>query len=309
MNSPSLTFHRPYPHLPRLERKKRPMTIAVGFVYDDGLVFCVDTKISTNIKTNESKLSWCVYGEGRNCATAFAISAMDLKFAKSAVDFCEDAVARIDFKDAGVGIESVKKAIQSALTKFYKEHVFPHPDRGVPGVVDFEFLIGIWLNNETRLYESRETILSPISVYECRGQGAYLAKYLIRQYLEANPGPMTLQGAALIANYAVSSVMDYDESCGGEREGDPEILIVRNSGDCDNAYSNAAYPSVTFAKELQGEFWKLLHDLSHIKGDNDLESPQHLEAYFERIRKLNASHSWVSESMRGMKKNIWFPES
>ena len=129
MNSPSLTFHRPYPHLPRLERKKRPMTIAVGFVYDDGLVFCVDTKISTNIKTNESKLSWCVYGEGRNCATAFAISAMDLKFAKSAVDFCEDAVARIDFKDAGVGIESVKKEIQSALTKFYKEHVFPHPDR------------------------------------------------------------------------------------------------------------------------------------------------------------------------------------
>jgi 20S proteasome alpha/beta subunit len=85
------------------------MTIAVGFVYDDGLVFCVDTKISTNIKTNESKLSWCVYGEGRNCATAFAISAMDLKFAKSAVDFCEDAVARIDFKEEGnsIGVDEV----------------------------------------------------------------------------------------------------------------------------------------------------------------------------------------------------------
>jgi len=289
--------------------RRKPVTIATGFVYDDGLVFCVDTKISTNIKTNESKLSWCVYGEGRNCATAFAISAMDLKFAKSAVDFCEEAVARIDFKDSEVGIESIRKAIQSALTKFYKEHVFPHPDRGVPGVVDFEFLIGVWLNNETRLFESRETVLSHVPLYECRGQGAYLAKYLIRQYLEANPGPLTLQGAALIATCAVSSVMEYDESCGGEREGDPEILIVRNSGECDNAYSNAAYPSVVFARELQGEMWKLLHDLSHIKGDNDVESPQHLEAYFERVRKLNATHSWVSESMRGLKKKIWFPES
>ena len=48
MNSLSLTVRRPYPHHARLERKKPPMTIAVGLVCDDGLVFCVDTKISTS---------------------------------------------------------------------------------------------------------------------------------------------------------------------------------------------------------------------------------------------------------------------
>ncbi len=40
---------------PRVFRPRRkPVTIATGFAYDDGLVFCVDTKITTNIKTNGS---------------------------------------------------------------------------------------------------------------------------------------------------------------------------------------------------------------------------------------------------------------
>src|ERR1700691_2879566 len=86
--------------------RRKPMTVAAGFVYDEGLLFCVDTKISTDIKTDESKIVYRTYGDGK-CATAFAISGFDLKFAKAAIESCEDAVLNIHFTDPTVNIESI----------------------------------------------------------------------------------------------------------------------------------------------------------------------------------------------------------
>ncbi len=262
------------------------MTIAAGFVCNDGLVFCVDTKISTSIKTEESKLAWCVYSEGKNCATAFAISGFDLKFAKSAIDSCEEAVAKINFRDKAVSIETVRKTIQSALAKFYKEHIFPHPDRGIGGAVDFDFLIGIWLNNDTRLFESRETVLSPVSEYECRGGGAYLAKFLIRQYLRANPIPLTLTEAAILAEYTVGSVADFDEHCGGEIE----LLFIRNNGDCGNGFDYPTYVSKSFIEALQQEQWKMIRKLLYLARGSGAESARIVEAYAQRVKEENDSY-------------------
>jgi hypothetical protein len=277
------------------------VTIATGFVYDDGLVFCVDTKVTTNIKTNESKLLWYTTDDRKFCMT-FALAAEDLIFAKAAADSCWQFVTKLDL--ASATIPDVHKAAEFSLAEFYREHIFTHPDR-TPGAVFFEMLIGIWLRNETRLFVSHETILDPVDGYECVGSGAYLAKYLVRQYREANPGPVTLEDAALMATVAVENAIEYDEHCGG----DAEILIFRNSGDMSNAYSTAAYPSPQFVKELQRETWRFLHEVSQNRGDQDVESVPCLEVHFERLRKLNTAHAWVSESARGTRKKIWFPES
>ena len=69
------------------ERKRKPMTVAAGFVFDDGFLFCVDTKITTVIKTNESKLIHYRYADGA-CATTFAISSDDLNFPRAACEAC-----------------------------------------------------------------------------------------------------------------------------------------------------------------------------------------------------------------------------
>src|SRR2546425_4593516 len=102
------------------ERKRKRMTVAAGFVFDGGFLFCVDTKITTTIKTNETKLIHYAFADGQ-CATTFAISSDDLNFPRSACESCRDAISKIDFSSAT--IESVRKAIQSALAKFYKEHI------------------------------------------------------------------------------------------------------------------------------------------------------------------------------------------
>jgi hypothetical protein len=76
-----------------------------------------------------------------------------------------------------------------------------------------------------------------------------------------------------------------------------------------NAYSTAEYPSPAFVKGIQREMWKFLHEAMQNRGDLDVESVPNLEAYFDRVRKLNAEHSWMPESARGLRKKIWFPES
>lgn len=59
---PFQRIRKPQP-LQRLSRRKR-MTVAAGFMFDDGILFCVDTKVSTSIKTNESKLLFYTHGMG-----------------------------------------------------------------------------------------------------------------------------------------------------------------------------------------------------------------------------------------------------
>src|SRR5208282_984495 len=76
--------------------RRKPVTIAAGFVYDQGLVFCADTKISTQIKTNESKITFLV-SDDTLCAMTFAISSEDVNFPRSAVSACWNMVSRMDF--------------------------------------------------------------------------------------------------------------------------------------------------------------------------------------------------------------------
>ena len=276
--------YRPQPPRKKRPRRKR-MTIAAGFAFDDGLLFCVDTKIATDIKTNGSKLLFYTHGEGK-CATAFAISSADLNFPRSAVESCREAVSKIDF--ASANIESVRKAIQSALAKFYREHIFPHPDRS-SGAVYLELLIGIWLKGETRLFVSHETLLNEIEDYECIGSGAYLAKYLIRQYGYGNAESRTLSDAGIISSIAVNAAIDYDEGCGGEAD----MLILNNSGQVEETCRAVLYPGGQLAEGLQREYWKLLHDLAQAGADTKLV----IENYSDRIRKLAAHAEQISASI------------
>jgi hypothetical protein len=272
---------------PRVYRPRRkPVTIAVGFAYDSGLLFCADTKITTNIKTDESKITVLRSDDGLCCMT-FAISSDDINFPQSAISACWDLVNQMNF--ATSTMDAVHNTAEFSLAEFYRDHIYPHPDR-TPDAVFLEILVGIWLRGETRLYVSHETLLTPVEDYECVGSGAYLAKYLIQQYHQANPRAHTLEDTAIMASFAVQSAIDYDEHCGGN----PELLIITNSGECTNAYHTAAYPSDELIKQLQLETWRLLHNLAHVEdGSMEIDTALQLEEHFERVRQINKSYQYV----------------
>jgi len=295
MNSPSLTVRRPYPHPARLERKKPPMTVAVGFVYDDGLVFCADTKVSYPVKANESKLPFFTFDNER-CAIQFAISSDDVNFPKSAITRCLEMIEKMDFSTAT--IDSIKNMAEFSLGEFYKAHIYDHPDR-VPKQLYMQMLIGIWLRNETRLYSLHETVLLRVEKYECLGAGEYLSKYLIKQYERSNPVKFNLTDASLLADYCVREAIDYDDGCGGT----PEIVVMRNSGEVDNGYRTALYPNYDLPKKFQDETWRLLRNLgeAQMQGRANRNAPEIVSGFCERIQAVEAeSRKWESRD---------FPES
>lgn len=272
-----------YKPAPKLYRPRRvPLTAAVGFVYDEGLVFCADTKVSYPVKGNESKLPFFALHNGC-CALQFAISGNDVNFPKSAVTRCVEMVEKMDISTAT--IDSVKNAAEFSLGEFYRDHIYTHPDR-MPTELYMQMLLGIWLRNETRLYALHETVLLRVEKYECLGAGEYLSKYLIKQYERANPGRFTLADAALLADYCVSEAIEYDEKCGGEAE----IVIMRNSGECDNAHRTALYPAY-FINRLRDQSWRFLRELALVQtnGVTEDKAPSLVEEFCDEVRRAEVS--------------------
>jgi len=272
--------------------RRKPVTVAIGIPYDEGIVFCADTKVMYAIKGNESKLPFYSFADGR-CALLFAIASDDVNFPKAAISRCVETVEKMEFSTAT--IDSVRNTAEFALAEFYRDHIYTHPDRA-PGQVYMQMLIGIWLKNRTRLYSMHETVLRPVEEYECIGAGEYLSKYLMKQYKLANHEPFTLADAALMATFCVEEAIDYDEKCGGEAE----IVIMRNDGDISNGYRTAFYPNYKLPVVFRSEAWKLLHVLAveQMKGSSNTVSPGLVEGFCERIRAAEAeSRKWGSGSL------------
>jgi 20S proteasome alpha/beta subunit len=260
------------------------VTIAIGFAYDGGLLFCADTKVTGMIKANESKLEH-FRSENGEWSITFAMSSEDLNFPRMAISRCWNYVNQMDF--ASASIDAVHDSAEFSLAEFYREHIFPHPDR-TPKAVFLELLVGIWLRGEKRLYKSHETVLTAIDQYECIGSGAYLAKYLIGQYQIANPGRMSLQDAAMIIPYAVQSAIDYDENCGGN----PETMIILDNGEVER--NRGSLPDTKFINGLSEITWKLLHDLVNMNEKDKWGSPANdrMDKLSKQVRELDTHTKW-----------------
>ncbi len=283
----------PAPNDPRVYRPRRkPVTVAIGFAYDGGLLFCADTKISTNIKTNESKIEHRV-SDDEQCAVTFAMSSSDLNFPRMAIGKCWEYVRRMDFSSAT--IEAVHDAAEFSLAEFYRDHIYPHPDR-TPGAVFLELLVGIWLRGETRLYVSHETVLNTVDYYECIGSGAYLAKYLIKQYQKATDS-RSLRDASLIAEFSIQSAIDFDEGCGG----DPEMVILKDDGKVDCICPANLYPGTQYIGNLQRQTWKLVHELAQVDDNFEHETAELIQSHCAGIRIANDSCKPAFDNLRLIK--------
>lgn len=269
------------PHHPAYRPGRKPMTVAVGFSCEDGVLLASDTKITTNIKTNESKLIHYT-SKDRHCSLGFAVSSEDMNFPRAAALACWEYLREIDFTSPAMTMEAVRNAAAFSLAEFHKEHIQDHPDRA-PGALFMRMLVGIRLHRQTALFESHETVLSPIDDCECIGSGATIGNYLTRQYLAANGAPETLANAALLAACVVEAAIEIDEYCGGNLE----MLLIRNDGSIDSRSESVDYPGYGLLKRLQVEDWRLLHKLA--AGDIlNSQIDAALEEHSERVKDANS---------------------
>jgi hypothetical protein len=273
------------PDHPANRPKRNRLTIAVGFTHDGGLLLCADTKVSGAIKENQSKLDVRTSNNGY-CRIAFAMSGIDLNFPKSAVEKCWEYVQKeCDF--ATDSIEDVAEATETSLAEFYRDYIFPHPDR-VPNVSYLQFLVGIWLRDRTRLYVSYETLLRPVERYECIGSASYLAKYLIGQYIKANPSRLDFADAELMATVAVRSAIEYDEACGGIAE----LLTIENNGTVHGPVP-VAKESFRFVEGIANLVWKFHRNFIHL--ENRWVS-----------KELDSEYKRLADEIQKLHTSVWF---
>src|SRR5438552_18546096 len=82
----------------RRHRRKIPVTVAIACTFQDGVLFCTDTKITTGQqKAHESKIYAHRWGsETENGVSVFTVSG-DATYAAMAIGKCERAIAGLDF--------------------------------------------------------------------------------------------------------------------------------------------------------------------------------------------------------------------
>lgn len=269
------------------------MTIAAGFACNDGVLLCADTKVSTDVQTQESKLAF-YRSDDAQLAMAFAMTAVDLDFSRSSADRCWASTEQC--LSPSSTIENIRQAAEFSLADFYREEIFPHPDR-LPNQPFFQFLIAVWLRGKTDLFVSKETMLSaPQHPWECLGSGGYLGRNIIRQYIAANGNPDALNEAALVASCAVESAIEYDENCGGEAE----MILLCNDGRVESVTDSVIFPGYGFLKAMGRRDWKLMKTLADPNlSDGDLDFA--LTEHFEKIRQEALSGKQMIDGIREAK--------
>ena len=137
-----------------------------------------------------------------------------------------------------------------------------------------------------------EPPLKPLSefaepaLYEGIGSASYLAKFLIRQYLKANPGHLDSDDAKLLAEYAVWNAIGYDESCGGT----PEILTIANDGTVTGPAPSGDM-SFKFVDGISALFWKFHRNFIHLGDDrwSQEKLDSELKELTDKIKKHHTS--------------------
>ena len=241
-------------------RRDKPITVAIACAFQHGVLFCADTKITTGQeKSHESKIVARQWGEEiKNGVTLFTFSGA-AQYAAAAIRKCERGIEGLDFRSSS--LDEIQDTIENRLVGYYRTHIFPHPDkdRGV----NFELLIGLWLDGEMRVLSSEDTALNIVNGYDCVGAGAYLARYWLRQALgpesKYDPTTVTLEEASFIAEYTMNSTVEYDETCDYEKWGEADYVHMMEIGDVGDIreYSHLR----EFPEALRTQTWTLLRNL------------------------------------------------
>lgn len=181
------------------------MTIAAGFVAQDGILLCTDSQVTSNEKAYRPKMFTEYCGGFR---IGFALSG-DEDYAKTAVF---DAFERVNTLRSGSTLSKAKKEIRIAIKEVVK-------DCDVSKLEPYQrpaLLVAISNESEQGLFSTRDAAMSPVQSYACLGSGGYLGQYIIPLLL---PYPslhvLSIRSLVPIALYMMAAAKRVDAYCGG----------------------------------------------------------------------------------------------
>jgi len=258
----------------------RSMTIAAGFLVQNGILLCADTQYTSGTKIHKAKLFPGTFGS--SLSVVFALAGND-GYGRMAIEDAKQAISSIPVAERSVS--RITFAVREAVKIIDEEYVCKRPPNEIEGS-RFELLMALRHQEEgLRLFSIRHTFLVPVDSHECIGIGEYLAGYLIGAYKKDT----SKKQAAIMAARMLSALKSYDANCGGFSQ----IIVLRSDG----TFS----PSKWYESHVEDihipEFERLTRDLlSHVADVemDDLEFQRHLESFSKHISELR--ESWKQEA-------------
>jgi hypothetical protein len=210
------------------------VTIALGFVANDGLLLCADMEQTIgDIKTYDGKVRDIIFKE----AAITVVGAGHVDYIQTAISAVVD-----HFPDSGT-LPEVEEELRGRLLRFFDDHLarwasFPNYDR--PSV---ELLIGVSGKKfAPRLFHYEGTAFALTSM-KAIGSGVLLANDLMHRYCFGN---YTINQLASLAIYILSKVKKGVVGCGGLTH----ITALRENRDI-------AWSEKVVIEKLEREFLKM----------------------------------------------------
>jgi hypothetical protein len=197
---PAPVKHQVYP---LVGPKDKQMTIAAGFVCNNGVLLCADSEHTDwATKSNSAKVNTFKFEGG---SVGYAYAGND-SLAISAIQTCQDKLATCVDPKKAVGI------LRGALEGEYRKHVLSHPSYSASSELSYSLLLSVRNQDGVSLYRSHETALQKIETFDCIGVGAPFARYLIQPNFAYRPPE---DAVLALAVYALKLTKEKVPGCGG----------------------------------------------------------------------------------------------
>jgi hypothetical protein len=197
---------------PRLPKGKN-VTIAAGFLCDDGILLCSDSQESFgDFKRHQAKIA---IRQSTPLKALFA-GAGDGTFIDILVDKMWDAI-----KSKQGSIQTLIAALEDRAIELHQKYWPVYPEKEKPTA---HLLIALYQTGEPpRLLKMEGPLVLEVREYECIGYGVPLGKYLCDRIWEC---PMSLRPSIIAALYMLEQVKTHVEYCGGHNS----LAYIQNDG-------------------------------------------------------------------------------
>jgi 20S proteasome alpha/beta subunit len=207
---PHSKFVNPSPRrLPRC----RKVTVAAGYVCDEGVILCADTQetIPGYTKTDANKLLAFNTGPGNNAVFAGA--------GNNAVQIDEAAysIARKIQEDWPIKDKRLHQSMKECLEELFPRHSYPRAE------VEVQLLMAVQSDAGAALFRIADCNFSPVTKNACIGTGVILGNQLLQRHYDNS---VLLSDAAVIAIYTLHHVKRWVDGCGGNTD----IALVPHHG-------------------------------------------------------------------------------
>jgi hypothetical protein len=181
------------------------MTIAAGFLCDDGIVVCSDTEHTGGSKLNRPKIftvhdDLILSGAGDSTSIKWVVEALERHY-KNSPNFT---------------INDVRAELERTLLKLYKTHIHPFYRGDDPDRPDADILAAVRDRDGTlALFSSANTQVTQVDRYEVLGTGAVLGHFIADWLFDSSQNVKVVK---IIGLYIVGQAKRHALYCGGETQ-------------------------------------------------------------------------------------------